>query len=299
MTRRVPPMHRRTGPVCALLAVAACGSPAPTGAPVPAPAEGERAPAPVLPLPIPGGGIHLATGSQRYVVHYQRRVEQEIAGQEPTLMSYRAFISAAITPEDDSGRSRVTHVVDSIVPDSGSFVPPTVNFAVARGLRLTGRLAANGSVRDVTSSDTLQARFVAQFLGNLRDFYPRMPIEGLTPSSAWTDTTTNTERSGDSEVVLRAVLRHTTTGWAERDGRRSLRVAGEGTYTVLGTGEQAGQPFELVGSGTRRTLDFVSPEGLYLGGEARDSASLSVTLPAQGMTVPIRQTLRAITTVLP
>jgi hypothetical protein len=234
-----------------------------------------------------------------YVVHYHRLTEQEIAGQQPTLMSYRAFIAATIAPGDDAAGHVVTHVVDSIIPDSGSFLPPTVNFAVARGLRLTGRLAPSGVVTEVTPSDSVQAKFAGQFLGSMRDFYPRLPPGGLHAGSWWTDTTTTSERNAESEVALRAVLHHTATGWADRAGRRSIRVEVEGSYTVLGTGERSGQPFELTGSGTRWAVEFLSADGRYLGGEARDSASLSVSLPAQGMTVPIRQMLRSTTTVLP
>jgi hypothetical protein len=115
----------------------------------------------------------------------------------------------------------------------------------------------------------------------------------------WTDTVTTSERGGGAEVVLSGIRQSTATGWEQCPAARCLRIDVQGPYTVLGTGEQGGQPFELVGSGTRRALEFVSADGRYLGGELRDSASLSVTLPAQGMTIPIRQTLHCTVTVLP
>jgi len=278
----------------AVLAVAACGPRPPAAAP---PAG---APAPLPPVLQPTGpGIHFVPTVQRYVIHSLRRVEQELAGQQPTEMGYRVFVSARIAGPADAAGYAVTHAVDSIIPDSGAFVPPNVNFAVARGLRFSGRLAPWGEVRDVTASDSMQARMVAQLLGNLRDFYPRLPSGGLRPGAVWTDTVMTSERGGGSEVVVSAIRLSTAMGWEQCPAGRCVRINVQGPYTVLGTGEQGGQPFELVGSGTRSALEFVSADGRYLGGELRDSASLSVNLPAQGMTIPIRQTLHSTVTVLP
>jgi hypothetical protein len=214
-------------------------------------------------------------------------------------MSYRVFLTARIAGPRDTAGYEVTHVVDSIVADSGSFMPPTLNLVAARGLRFAGRLTPSGEVRDITPSDTAQARLFGQLLGSVRDFYPRLPAQGLRADASWIDTLTTTERSAGSEVVLRAVRQWTARGWEECYGRRCLRLESEGSHTVLGSGEQGGQPFEMTGSGTRRGLDFVSADGRYLGGEARDSASILVTLPAQGMTVPIRQMVHSTVTVLP
>lgn len=282
-------MHGRVALLGATLALACPPAPPPAGTP-PAPTE-PGAPAPPPPAPTTDLGIGLTPGAQRYVLHYRRRVEQEIAGQQPTDMSYRAYVSARIAEPADALGYEVSHTIDSIVADSGSFVPPTVNLAVARGLRLTGRLGPSGAVHDVVPSDTAQARFASQFLGSLRDFYPRLPAGGLRPWSSWTDTTTSTERTAGSEVAQRAVSDHRASGWTYCDGARCLRVDVDGSYTVFGSGEQGGQPFELVGNGTRTMVQLLSAGGHYLGGETRDSAMLSVTLPAQGMTVPIRQTL--------
>jgi hypothetical protein len=43
----------------------------------------------------------------------------------------------------------------------------------------------------------------------------------------------------------------------------------------------------------------VSADGRYLGGEVSDSANLSITLPAQGVTIPLRQILYSTVTVVP
>jgi hypothetical protein len=244
-------------------------------------------------------GIRFAPATLRYAIHYERRVEQEIAGQRPTEMSYRVFISAELRDTADGGAYLLAHTVDSIVPDSGSFVPPNVNLAAARGLRFIGRLAPSGELLDVVPSDTAHARALGQLLGNVREFYPRLPADGLRPGAAWIDTVTATERTGNAEVTVSAVRHATARDWEQRHGHRSVPVEVHGTLTITGSGSQVGQPFEMTGNGTRRALEFVSADGRYLGGESRDSVHLFVTLPAQGMTVPIHQTVRATVSVLP
>lgn len=284
-----------TGVVLVLAACAAGTAAPPATAPDPggAPAVGTPA-APTAPSP-----IRLRPATLRYAVHRRLTIEQELAGTPPTHMSYRVFLTAAVTEPADSAGYPVTHTVDSIVPDSGSFLPPTVNFAAARGLRFSGRLAPTGQVRDIVPSDSVAAQTFAQFLGNLRDFYPRLPAGGLLPDAVWTDTVTTTERNAGAEVVVHAVHQSTAAGWDQRNGTPCLRIEVRGTFTMQGSGEQSGQPFELAGSGTRVATEFVSAEGRYLGGEARDSMSLSVSLPAQGINVPIRQLVHSTVVVVP
>ena len=280
-----------------LLALLACTprSPVVPGTPgVPAPQPDPPSARPVVPNP-----ILLRPTSARYVIHRRLRVEQELAGQPPTLLSYRVFISTAIAGPADSSGFAVIHTVDSIIPDSGSYIPPTVNFIAVKGLRMTGRLSPNGAVRDPTPSDSVVAQQFSQFLGNLRDFYPRLQPSGLVPGAAWIDTVTSTDRAAGGEVQVRATNQSTVSGWETREGAQCLRIEVQGTFTLQGVGEQQGQPYELMGNGTRAATGFVSVDGRYVGGETRDSMSLAVSLPAQGLTVPIRQVVHSSVTVLP
>ncbi|HEX9611222.1 MAG TPA: hypothetical protein VF978_04985 [Gemmatimonadales bacterium] len=276
------------------LLLLACTPPSPV---VPGPPGPQPEPPVVQPVVL--SPILLRPVTVRYVIHRRLRVDQELAGQPPTLLSYRVFISTAIAGPSDSSGYSVVHTVDSIIPDSGSYQPPTVNFVAAKGLRFTGRLAPNGAVRDATPSDSVVAQQFSQFLGNLRDFYPRLPLSGLVPGAAWTDTITTTDRAAGGEVQVRATHQSTVTGWETRAGAQCLRIEVKGTFTLQGVGEQQGQPYELMGNGTRSAVEFVSVDGRYVEGETRDSMSLAVSLPAQGLTVPIRQVVHSSVAVLP
>ena len=286
-------MRHRLILVTSVVAAAAC--------PLPPPIPGGPTPTipPPAPQPVAPGPVQLRPSSVRYVVHRKLRIEQELAGQAPTHMSYRVFVTAVIGGPADSTGYAVAHTVDSVVADSGTFVPPTVNFAAARGLRFSGRLTATGIVRNAVAADSVTAQSLGQFLGNLRDFYPRLPATGLEPQAAWTDTVTTSDRAAGGDVQVRSIVASSVPGWESRGGTQCLRVEAQSTFTLQGVGEQGGQPFELTGTGMRRAVAFVSADGRYLGGETRDSTNVSVSLPVQGMTIPIRQVVQATVTVLP
>lgn len=300
-------MHLSLRPVRAgaLLCAAACAT---YSAPPPAvtPPETTATPSglpsglpPAAVSPPPGAALRLGPSALRYLIHRQLHVEQDVGGQRPVDLGARVFLVATIVGPADSAGYPVTLTVDSIVPDSGAYLPPTLNFSAARGLRFTGRLASSGEVTTVVPSDSTLARGLSQFVGNPRDFYPRFPPEGLTLGAAWTDSVSRTESSGGGQVAVTSVRRARASAWEDRAGVRSLRIDVEGTHVLAGSGEQNGQPFELTGSGMHWAIEYVSADGRYLGGEERDSTSLTITVPVQGMTVPVRQVQRATITVLP
>jgi len=137
-----------------------------------------------------------------------------------------------------------------------------------------------------------------QIVGGFRNFYPRMPTGGLTLGADWTDTTTTKDRAG-IDVTIKAISHARATTWEQRNTTRCLRIEVSSAYTVAGSGDQGGQPLDVSGTGTRISLQFIAIDGRYLGGEVRDSSSITVGLPLQGMTVPVRQISNSTITVLP
>lgn len=285
-----------------ICAVTACAPKPGTVAPAPAGAAPTLVPPPAVTAPITRGGgdvVRLGPSALRYVVHQKIHVEQQFQGQTQTIdRGVRLFISATIVGPADSAGYPLTFTLDSIVPDSGSAIPPTLNLASARGLKYIGRLTPSGEFRQTSSSDSTLAQTFAQIVGAFRNFYPRIPAGGLTLGAEWTDTTSTSDRAG-VEVNVKAVARSRATTWEERNGARCLRVEVSSAYSVAGAGEQMGQPLEVTGTGTRTGVQFVAIDGRYLGGEAHDSSSMLIGLPMQGMTVPVRQISHSTVTVLP
>lgn len=291
-------MHHRVlfvAAICALTACRARSAVAPAAAPAPVVA-------PPVTAPVTRGGgdvVRLGPSALRYVVHQQIHVEQQFQGQTQTIdRGIRLFVSATISGPADSAGYPVTFTLDSIVPDSGSVIPPTVNLASARGLRYIGRLTPSSEFRQTSSSDSTLAQTFAQIVGAFKNFYPRVPPAGLTLGAEWTDTIATKDRAG-IDVTVNAIGHSRATAWEQRNGARCLRLEVSSTYTVVGAGEQGGQPLEVSGTGARTGVQFLAVDGRYLGGEVHDSSTIVVGLPVQGMTVPVRQISHSTISVLP
>jgi hypothetical protein len=168
-----------------------------------------------------------------------------------------------------------------------------------RALVLAGRLAPRGDFQGSTTSDTAAAQSIAQLVGNFRDFLPRIPTEGLRVGAAWTDTMALTQRGGGGAVTRRATVHSTATAWEDHGGTRSLRIESSATYNLSGSGQNGGQAFEVSGSGTTAGRAFIAEDGRFLGGESQDSTSLTISLPAQSLSIPVTQVLRSSVLVRP
>ena len=70
-------------------------------------------------------------------------------------------------------------------------------------------------------------------------------------------------------------------------------------FTIQGNGQQAGQPFEVSGTGLRNGVDFLAIDGRYLGSQSQDSTNMTISLPIQAMTIPRTQVSKTTVTVLP
>jgi hypothetical protein len=112
------------------------------------------------------------------------------------------------------------------------------------------------------------------------------------------DTTTTNDRT-TGNVVVTNISKSSATAWEQRNGARALHIDVTSKFTIQGSGEQGGQPFEVSGTGVRTGVDYLAADGRFLGGEARDSTSMVITLPVQNMTIPRTQISRSTITVLP
>jgi hypothetical protein len=296
-------MHLRVLSAAAICAVTACtprsgavSPPSPGVVTLPAPIP---PPANNTPVTRPSDLIRLGPSALRYVVHQQIHVEQQFQGQTQVIdRGFRLFLAATIAGPADSAGYPLSFTLDSIVADSGSVIPPTVNLASARGLRYSGRLTPAGEFRQTATSDSALAQTFTQIVGGFRNFYPRLPRGGLALGAEWTDTVSTSDRAG-VDVTIKSVGHSRAAVWEQRNGTRCLRLEVSSAYTVVGAGEQGGQPLEISGTGTRTGVYFLAVDGRYLGGEVSDTSAIVVGLPVQGMTVPVRQVSHATIAVLP
>lgn len=264
------------------------------------PGAATTAPAPDVPTTHRPDAVRYGPSALRYVVHRRLHIQQALGEQTQAQdVGARIFVTTAITGPADSIGYPATFLVDSIVADSGTPPPIVDNVNKVRKLVFAGRVDPRGEFVNALASDSALAQSVVQLLGNFRDFLPRLPIDGLKPGAAWTDTVEASQKGSGSEVSRRTITLSTAAGWEDRFGTRSVRVAGSQTYRVAGGGKNAGQPFELSGAGTGSGVAYIAADGRYLGGEFQDSTTLTVRLPVQGVAVPVIQVTRTTVVVLP
>ena len=272
----------------------------------PAPANPPSAPPgahghPVAPVPAParGDGIRLGPSALRYLMHQVIHIEQEFQGlRQPLDYGLRAFFAVTITGPADTSGYPTTITIDSIAVDSGTTAPMGINLSAAKGLSFVGRLTPKGEFRYQLASDSVAAQSLSPVVGSFKNFFPRLPPNGLTLGVAWTDTVTENDRAAGS-VTVTSINRSHAASWEERNSARLLRVEVTSEFTIKGSGQQNNQPFEVSGTGVRSGTDFVAVDGRYMGGESRDSTSMTITLPVQAITIPRTQVSKTTVTVLP
>ncbi|HZI21545.1 MAG TPA: hypothetical protein VFD76_03485 [Gemmatimonadales bacterium] len=285
----------RTGTSLAPPATPSPSSPSPAVSPPP-PAP------PAAPTTHGSDPVRYGPSALRYVVHRQLHIQQSLGDQiQIQNVGARIFVAVTISGPADSVGYPTTFTVDSIAADSG--MPPVIadNITKVRKLVFAGRVVRRGEFVNAVASDSAlaQSQSVGQVLGNFRDFLPRLPLEGLKPGATWTDTVTTTQKGSDAAGSRRSIVHATAMEWPVTSGRPSLRVETTQTYEVTGSGKNTGQPYELSGTGTASGTAFITTDGRYLGGEARDSTTLTIRLPMQGMAVPVIQVAHTTVAVLP
>ncbi len=289
MTPRLPWMT-------AVLLAAACGSPPRSGtAPTPTPA----APPGVAPVHSPT--VQFGPSTTQYLVRQEVHIQQDFAGVQPTIdLRYGLFLTAAISAPADSGLP-TTFTIDSIVVDSATQLPPQINLAAARGYRITGRLLPTGEFISGPCDGKPDSSQIGSLLPRFRSFFPRLPVGGVRPTMTWSDSTNTTDNSCGSSSLMttQSANQRTAAAWEDHAGSRALRLETIATYHFNGSGDQSGNPFTVAGSGTGNWIQYVGSDGRYLGGELRDSTTLSIDLQNQGVTIPRRQRSHTVVTALP
>src|SRR5262249_42867550 len=158
-------------------------------------------------------------------------------------------------PADSSGYP-TTITIDSIIPDSGTTAPMGINLSAAKGLRYTGRLTPRGEFRYQLASDSTAAQSLSPVVGSFKNFVPRLPAAGAALGASWADTVTDNDRAAGG-VTVTSVNHARAAAWEERNTARALRIDVTSEFMIKGSGQQAGQPFEVAGTGQRNGVDFV------------------------------------------
>jgi len=131
-----------------------------------------------------------------------------------------------------------------------------------------------------------RASVVADQVGtSLGVLFPVLPAAGLQEAASWTDTTERALRTDAFDAKERAVTSYRVL----KVENRVYTIDAATAFQRTGSGGQATQPMEMTSQGTRKSVYRFGAEGAVVGAEGADSAEMTITVPAVGQTVPVRQ----------
>ncbi len=209
-------------------------------------------------------------------------------GKQSITFSTSSFLSLTLT--DSVGGRTVRVVVDSMHGDSTSPIPAAV-FDSAKGAEFRAFLTAAGKLSELEAVNVSPAAYRIQ--GFLTDFFPWVKA-GVKSGEQWADTSSKTTTDGTDSVVVKRVTSYRVMGNETRDRRKAVRIASDYTSNVVGTQPTPNGPAKIRGSGKGAGTYFVSPDGLYLGGDwqLRSALTISGAFANQPLPITITQTTK-------
>ncbi|HXE58395.1 MAG TPA: hypothetical protein VNK43_10375 [Gemmatimonadales bacterium] len=247
----------------------------------------------------PGRAVTYRPTRGHYV--FQRRdsvtIDVPNAGVQTQTLGRTAFLGVEVV--DSAGGYRLRITLDSVRADSGVQIPAAALDSL-RGTRWSARMSPAGELSEFrvqsvaggpeTPVDSAQVTALgAQLASEFARIFPVLPQGGATVGARWTDTTETPTRSQGLELVERSAVEYVAPEAEQREGVAAIRVESRASFTRQGAGTQFGQQVEMSGGGVRTAVNYIALDGRLLESTGTDSATLTVTVPAVGQSVPVHQ----------
>ncbi|MGH7498156.1 MAG: hypothetical protein ACREL3_04825 [Gemmatimonadales bacterium] len=195
-----------------------------------------------------------------------------------------AFVQVTVADAGGGATYPLTIVLDSLQAlENGQ---PVDSAIAAKGTRFAGTLDTDGALsqlkadRGGTLSDELS--------GRLRALFPRLPPAGVREGMEWTDSSEYKLVADAFPVTEKQVTTYHAT--ESTGSRKGVTLESMGTYTRSGTRQQDDQSLEMAATGARHAVYQISGDGTILSAQGNDSGDMTITVPAVGQTVPVKQT---------
>lgn len=229
--------------------------------------------------------LYRPTDPVQYAVVRRDSLELSLPGGASQIQTFdrTAFVRVALAEGPASFRATV--VLDSVRPGANSAIPPD-SLAHAEGARWTATLSPNGELSDLRADRG--GTIVEQVGASLRLLFPTLPPGGARDEAVWTDTTTVRFRADAFDATEHAITEY-SAAQNETDGRRALQIEGATKFDRTGTGSQFGNPMEMTATGTRQLTYVLGMDGEIFSVQGSDSTDMTITVPAVGQTVPVKQ----------
>jgi hypothetical protein len=222
----------------------------------------------------------------RFERHDSLTFEYEGGAMQQQARDRVAFLRVSLAQAPTAGEYRVTVLLDSLQAiENGTPVEPDSLLAV-RGTQWTATIAPGTGLspfkanRASTLGDEVQ--------GQLPLLFPTLPTGGVREGMAWTDTTQFEVVADAFPGTEEAVVTYQASS-DESGGKKAIALESSGTYTRSGTRMQADQEMKMTASGNRKGVHRIGVDGVLLGAQGSDAGEMTISVPAVGQTVPVKQ----------
>jgi hypothetical protein len=201
------------------------------------------------------------------------------------LIDRTAYLRLTLTP--DTNGYQATIVLDSLQASVGGVPAVLDSILPARGTRWTGFVTPAGKLSALKAdrSSTLGD----QIGSNLRALFPSLPPGGVKSGMEWTDTTEVPIRADAFDAVERSLTRYRAADSDDPRAKKAVKLESSGTYQRSGKGTQYDQQMEMTASGSRSATYLMNPDGTLVSARGTDSGDMTITVPAVGQSVPVKQ----------
>jgi hypothetical protein len=177
----------------------------------------------------------------------------------------------------------VTIVLDSLQAfENGQ---PVDSAAFARGTQWTGTLGPDGALSQLQSDRG--GTLTDELSGRLRLLFPRLPEGGVREGMEWTD---SSEYKLVADAFPGTEKQVTTYRASESSGpKKGITLESNGSYARSGMRQQADQSLEMTATGERHGRHQIGNDGVVISAQGNDSGDMTITVPAVGQTVPVKQ----------
>ena len=225
-----------------------------------------------------------ATGAHHYRVQSTTKVSQEVAGQsiEGELNTNHVLTLDISRKAKDTLAIGYTWDSASVSTTGGI---PAPDLSRVGGTKASGLSAANGEMYSFDPGEPAVEGMPA--MDEFETFLPIVAAANKKVGESWVDTVKVTGNRGGLDVNTTIIVTSTYAGDTSFAGEKSWRIQRALEFTIAGSGAPEGTPLVLEGTGTGQRSDYVTSKGIYLGSETTQTSKSTITLPANGMTIPM------------
>jgi hypothetical protein len=269
--------------------VAGCASSSTSGEPgQPTPAK-DRDKGPYEPNNRPHGSnvTYRAVHSAAFTLQRHDTLDLQLPGgaSQVQLLDRTGFLHVSLAQAADSGYA-VTITLDSLQVTASGVPAGIDSLARAQGTHWTATLTPTGELSELKADRS--SSLGDQFASSLRALFPRLPSGGVRAGMEWSDTSNVPVRADAFDATEKAVTSYRSSEGGS-GGQKAIRVESEGSYTRSGKGAQFDQEMEMSASGNRHAVHLIGTDGVLVSAQGGDAGEMTITIPAQGQTVPVKQ----------